>query len=55
MLSDPEKEAQGLVLVIKFLKDNSIVADPDLNEALNKIAEKVDVTKLPFSTSSRSN
>lgn len=48
MLDDEEKQAQGLVLAIKFLKDNNIQADPDLDEAINRINEKVNTLKLPF-------
>lgn len=50
MLNDPEKESQGLVLAIKFLKDNNIQADPAYNEIMNKLEQRVDVTRLPFPT-----
>ena len=50
MLDDPEKEAQGLVLAIKFLKDNNIQADPAYNELLNQVEQRVDATRLPFPT-----
>ncbi len=50
MLDDPEKESQGLVLAIKFLKDNSIQADPAYNEVLNQMERRVDATRLPFPT-----
>lgn len=50
MLDDPEKESQGLVLAIKFLKDNSIQADPAYNEVLNQLERRVDATRLPFPT-----
>lgn len=50
MLEDEEKQAQGLVLAIKFLKDNNIQADPTLDDAVRRISEKVNTSKLPFPT-----
>ena len=40
---------QDLAVAIKFLKDNCIQADPELNDAVGELKEKVDVSKLPFS------
>lgn len=51
LLDDPETVVQGCTLAIKFLKDNNVLADPELNDALNQIENKmVEVSKLPFPT-----
>lgn len=48
LMDDEETVVQGLTLAIKFLKDNNVQADPDLNDAVSKIKEKVDTARLPF-------
>lgn len=48
LLDDEETVVQGLTLAIKFLKDNNVQADPDLNAAVSKIQEKVNTMNLPF-------
>ena len=50
MLDNPDKEAQGLVLAIKFLKDNNIQADVEFNETMAQLERRIDAVKLPFPT-----
>lgn len=47
-LDSEECTAQDIAQAIKFLKDNNVLADPDLNEAIMKLTDKVDVMSLPF-------
>lgn len=51
LVEGAEVSPQELAQAIKFLKDNNIQADPDLNEAVMKLAEKVDTALLPFPVS----
>lgn len=48
LMDKDEITPQELAQVIKFLKDNNIQADPDLNEAVMQLVDKVDATTLPF-------
>lgn len=48
MVNNPDATAQDIAQAIKFLKDNNIQADPELNDAVGKLKEEVDVLKLPF-------
>lgn len=47
-LDDPECTPQDFAQAIKFLKDNNVIADPELNADLQKINDRVNVQTLPF-------
>ena len=50
-LNNEEWTAQDMAQAIKFLKDNAVMADPELNDAVNKLQEKIlETSKLPFPT-----
>ena len=54
MIESDEATPQDLAQAIKFLKDNNIAADIEFSTDLQKLKEKVEISKLPFPIS-RSN
>lgn len=50
LVKSDECTAQDLAQAIKFLKDNSVLADPELNDAVNRLQDEIDHRKLPFPT-----
>ena len=48
MVSNNKATAADLSVAIKFLKDNNVMADPDLNSAIDELKKAVDTKTLPF-------
>lgn len=48
MVESDEATAADISVAIKFLKDNNVMADPDLNSTIEELKKTVDTKTLPF-------